>query len=101
MPDMRKRTKEKASVSAANPSELEAKYEKSVEEMADAVIDSLKVDYQSDLEPFERYAERVKAKIHSNVGDFRERLSQGYKVILEEIEKNQKDFPTDQSSIKP
>jgi hypothetical protein len=101
MPDMRKRTKEKVSVSTEKPSEFDTKYEKSVEEMADAVIDSLKVDYQSDLEPFERYAERVKAKIHSNVDNFRGRLSKGYKAILEEIEKNQKEFPPTHSSIKP
>ncbi|CCB86963.1 MULTISPECIES: hypothetical protein [Parachlamydia] len=80
MSDMRKRKN-------TSSGQAEMKYEKTVEEVANAVADSMKDDYQNDLEPFELYAERIKAKIHSEMDDFRERLAKGYQVLLDEVKK--------------
>lgn len=81
-------------------SEDEERYKKTLEEMADAVIGSLKPGYRSDLEPFEQYAEKVKAKMHTDMDDFRLRLAKGYKALLDEIQKNHSES-TIHDSIKP
>ncbi|MBS4168881.1 hypothetical protein [Parachlamydia sp. AcF125] len=80
MAEMRKRKH-----SLGNQAEM--KYEETLEEVADAVVDSLKEGYRNDLEPFELYAERIKSKIYSTMGNFRERLAKGYQVLLDEVKK--------------
>ena len=80
-------------------------FDKSVDELADAVVDDHKGHHKSDVEPFEVYAQKVRSKIHLNAAIFRKRFSKGYHVLLEELSKQQpkasrkKDLPPD--AIKP
>lgn len=67
--------------------EIDVEHAKALEELADAVVEDLKGGYQSDFEPFEAYAERVRADIHTSMGDFHKRFLQGYQVLLEELTK--------------
>lgn len=62
-------------------------FEKSVDQLTDAILEDLKASYKSDLEPFEAYAARVRAQIHENMDDFRDRFLQGYEILIQEISK--------------
>ena len=61
--------------------------DKAIEELADVVIESLREQYRSDLEPFELYAQKVRFKIHININEFRTGFFKGYHVLLEELHK--------------
>lgn len=63
-------------------------FDKCIEELADMIIEDAKGHHHSELEPFESYAARVRAKIHSNMEEFRGRFAKGYKLLVEELEKN-------------
>jgi len=41
----------------------------------------------SEMEPFEFYAHQLRTHLHSNPEVFKNRFSEGYRVLLEEIEK--------------
>jgi len=56
-----------------------------IEDFAETLIESLKQHYQSPLEPFEAYAERIKLQFQDNQAEFRKRFSHGYEVLMKEI----------------
>jgi len=56
-----------------------------VDTLADAVIQDLEKDYQSDLESFESYAERKRVSIHADMREFKTHFLKGYEVLLEEV----------------
>lgn len=62
-------------------------FEKSVDQLTDAILEDLKAGYKSELEPFEAYSARVRAQIHENMDDFRDRFLQGYEILIQEIAK--------------
>jgi hypothetical protein len=78
---------EKRKTKVAVDMEVEADYEKSIQEFADAMIEEHRDQKTSDFEPFEAYAEKVKAKFYSDADQFRSRFARGYSVLLEELEK--------------
>lgn len=71
--------------------EADVEFKKAADNLVDVVIDNIKEGYKSDLEPFEAYAERVRAEMYSNIDDFRTRFLNGYHVILEELAKEKKE----------
>ncbi len=79
---------------------LNPELERSMEEFAEVITDSLKDEHQTDLEPFETYAQKVRSHIYENVNEFRSRFGHGYLLILEEIE-NEQQTPKDKNVIKP
>lgn len=81
-----------------------ADFDKCIEDLAEVIIEDAKEHHYSELEPFESYAAKVRTKIHANMEQFRDRFAKGYKILLEELEKNspsQKESPPDDKSIKP
>lgn len=80
-----KDSKNKGRTSLAD--EPDAVFEKTVNELADAVVEGLKDQHYSDLEPFDLYAQRVRSKIHDNAVTFRKRFARGYHILLEELAK--------------
>ncbi len=70
------------------------KVDDAVKELADVIEDSLKEDYHSDLEPFEVYAQKVRANIYKTMEEFQARFVNGYEILLKEIEKEKKDGST-------
>ena len=71
--------------------EADVEFKNAADNLVDAVIDNIKEGYKSDLEPFEAYAERVRAEMYSNIDDFRLRFLNGYHVILKELAKEKKE----------
>ncbi len=69
------------------PSESDTNYDASVEHFVDLAVETLRDGYHNELETFEVYAERQKAEMRQNLGKYRERLSHGYAVLLEELSK--------------
>lgn len=63
-------------------------FERSIDELAEAIAEESRESYTNKLEPFEVYAERVRMKIHENFNQFRKRFSRGYRLLLEEIKKD-------------
>ena len=61
--------------------------EQAIDDLADLVIENLEGSYHSDLEPFEAYASRVRARIYADVNQFRQRFHHGYHVLLDEVGK--------------
>lgn len=59
--------------------------ERSIENLADVVIESLKSDAVSEFEPFEAYAQKIRLHIYDNIHEFQHRFVHGYEVLLEEI----------------
>ncbi|MFQ5730113.1 MAG: hypothetical protein ACE5GN_07110 [Waddliaceae bacterium] len=74
--------KTKASTEVA---EADVEFATAVDELTDAIVEDLEESYDSELEPFEAYAQRVRAQIHSNMDEFRKRFLQGYEVLLKEL----------------
>lgn len=65
--------------------EAEKEFEKSVEDLTSAIVEDLEADYQSELEPFEAYANRIRHQVHENLETFKDRFLHGYDVLIEEI----------------
>lgn len=61
--------------------------EQEIDDLADLVVENLQSSYRSDLEPFEAYAARVRARVYDDVSLFRQRFHHGYQVLMEEIKK--------------
>lgn len=61
--------------------------EKSMEALASAIAEDLYHRQKLPLEPFEAYMEKVKYSLYSNVELFSTRFSRGYRVLLEELER--------------
>lgn len=58
-----------------------------VKEFAETLIESLKDNYNSKLEPFEAYAQKIRSHIFANAKSFKKRFSKGYEILLKEVEK--------------
>lgn len=78
--------------------ESEEDVEPAVKEFAETLIESLKENYDSKLEPFEVYAAKVRGHIYGNAKSFKKRFAKGYQILLSELEKKS---PPDSTAIKP
>lgn len=74
-------------VAKKNIQYVQTRYEESVEEMCDMVLDSIREGYQSPLEPWEIYEEKKRMQIKENFAKHRERVTHGFQLILEEMTK--------------
>lgn len=54
-----------------------------VDELAEAILEESEINHAP--EAFERYAQQLRHKIYGNRETFREKLSKGYEIILNEI----------------
>ncbi|MCB1213706.1 MAG: hypothetical protein KDK40_05330 [Chlamydiia bacterium] len=59
--------------------------EATLESLADLVVLEAKESYHSELEPFDSYARRLRARMISEFKTFRQRFANGYKVLYEGI----------------
>jgi hypothetical protein len=75
-------------------SKVLVKVDGAVKELADMIESSLREDYHSDLEPFEAYAQKVRANIYKTMQEFQARFVNGYETLLKEIEKDKKNGST-------
>lgn len=80
--------------------EADIEFKQSVDTLTEAIAEDLE-QYPSELEPFDAYAQRVRAQVVSNVEDFRNRFLEGYSILLHEIESIEKDAETDQDKPPP
>ncbi len=64
--------------------------DKAAEDFAEVVVNSFRENYHSEMEPFEAYAARIKAKIYDDITEFRSRFAKGYHVLLDELGKKNK-----------
>lgn len=60
-------------------------FKKSIDELTEVIVENLREGYQSDLEPFEMYAHRIRRQVYENLEEFCDRFLQGYGVLLEEL----------------
>lgn len=65
--------------------EADVEFKQSVDDLTDVILEDMKNDYHNDLEPFDAYAQRIRAQVHENMEDFRNRFLEGYEVLLQEI----------------
>lgn len=65
--------------------EADVDFNRSVNELIDAILQDMKEDYQSELEPFEHYAKRVRYEIYADVEKFRDRFVNGYITLIDQI----------------
>ena len=80
--DIQKKTKIKLE-------EADSDYDAAINELANIVVDNIHEEYRNDLEPFEVYAQKVRSQLHANIGEFRSRFVNGYRVLIEELRKKQ------------
>lgn len=59
-------------------------YSHAVEELAEAIVENLSQQTNA-LEPFEVYAQRMRAKVCSEAYHFRQRFNRGYRILLAEL----------------
>lgn len=71
--------------SRVSVAQAEKEFEKSVEDLTSAIVEDLEAGYQSDLEPFEIYANRIRHQVHENLEAFKDRFLHGYDVLIDEI----------------
>lgn len=64
---------------------LDEEEEQAVQNLADAVTESLKEGCKSDLESFEVYAQKMRSHLHSDPQSFRARFLKGYQALLSEM----------------
>ena len=83
--------------------ESDEAYEKAIDELVDLVSEHMRDHPRSQLEPFEAYAARIKAKIHADMKTFRTRFTKGYHALLKELEKEypKHEGPSGPGAIRP
>jgi hypothetical protein len=64
---------------------LHHKYEESIEQMCDMMLDSIREGYQNNLEPWDVYEQKVRAEAQQRSHQFQERVLRGFRVLLQEI----------------
>lgn len=57
---------------------------KAIDQFADAYIDKMKENYHNPYEPFNVYAERLRAQIYHNADRFKQRLINGLQILIRE-----------------
>lgn len=62
-------------------------FEPSIYDMADLVLESLEEGYRDETDSFEVYAQKLKSHIHSDPHTFRHRFQQGYKLLVDLLQK--------------
>jgi hypothetical protein len=60
-------------------------FDKSVDKLADSILEEVKEGYDSQLESFDNYAEKTRNEIHANMDQFRNRFLKGYEILLDEL----------------
>lgn len=56
--------------------------DKVVDQLVDAVMESLEGGYTNPMLPFDAYVKKTKLKVKENIKEFRMRLRKGYLVLL-------------------
>lgn len=64
--------------------------ERAIDDLAEYVIESLRGEFHSELEPFEAYAARLRKSIVADVRLFRQRFHRGYHVLMTELAREKK-----------
>jgi hypothetical protein len=67
--------------------EVDTPPRESLNELAEAYVEQLHEQHANLFEPFELYSERIRMKLYQDFDQFRMRLSKGYEVLLDEIER--------------
>ncbi len=57
--------------------------DESIEDLAKFVLESLEEGYQSDWEPFEIYAQKLRSHMHTNSHAFHKQFVKGYESLIE------------------
>lgn len=60
--------------------------QRAIDDLVDAVVESLRVEYHGQLEPVEAYTQRVRERLHADVMRFRQRFHHGYEVLQAELD---------------
>ena len=60
-------------------------YDESINDLTELVLQGIEEEYYSEFEPLAVYTNRLRARIHSEVNDYRGRCARGYLVLLEEL----------------
>ena len=78
----------KSSVSSPSRHAIDPEAEKGLEDFTDLMMESMKNEYKSELEPFEVYAQKLKSQIHATPHEFQARIIHGYDVLLQQLISN-------------
>lgn len=65
--------------------QVQADFDNAVEEYCEMLTEEAREGFNSELESFEAYKEKMKKEVRENIGDFRTRFQHGYEVLLEQI----------------
>jgi hypothetical protein len=71
-------------------SQSAAEHEQAIDDLADLVVENMQHAHNRDLEPFEAYASRVRARVYADIQLFRQRFHHGYHVLMDEMTKKSK-----------
>lgn len=66
---------------------MQQQYEESVDQMCDMILDSIREGYNSKIEPWDIYEKKRKAQIKERADKHRQRVVNGFKVLLQELAK--------------
>ncbi len=66
--------------------EADVKFNQSIDDLIEVVLQNMKNDYQNELEPYEHYAKRVRYQIYAHLEKFRDRFVHGYISLINELE---------------
>lgn len=58
-----------------------------VDSLANAIVENLKEEYESDRDSFDLYTKKIHMNLHQNIEKFRDRFQKGYQVLLNELSK--------------
>lgn len=79
-------------------------FESVVDDLTEAVVEELRDEHVSALEPFEQYAHKVRGKMHADFKNFRTRFVKGYNALMEELlheQEAQVKHPPSKGNIRP
>lgn len=62
--------------------------DQALDEMLEWMVQCMKQQHHSKLEPFEQYAARIKQQMHGDLKKFKTRFKRGYNILIEEIKKS-------------
>lgn len=66
-------------------SQMEIAEESEIEQFADIISENILGRNTCEIDPFELYAHQLRVHFHSNTHLFKERFSEGYRILLEEL----------------
>lgn len=87
---MGKRSKDRNDSGDSLSTDDQASEDRSIEEAADMVLESLQEGYQTEWEPFEGYTHKLRSHIHADQQAFRQKFAKGYESLLEMLDDSRK-----------